>query len=81
MVAYYFEFYEEGEVEDINGPTHPPIPATRGLLRSVTTQLGIYRDLFMHPHAVSGVHYMYINQQSYRIGPNIIDMLDFTFFI
>jgi len=23
MVACYFELYEEGEVEHINGPTHP----------------------------------------------------------
>jgi len=23
IVACYFEFYEEGEVEHINGPTHP----------------------------------------------------------
>jgi len=38
-------------------PTHS---SNQGLLskgQSVTTRLGIYRDLFMHAHAVYGVYH------------------------
>jgi len=65
IVACYFEFYEKGEVEHINGPTHPSQQqrfAFKGW--GVIMQLGIYMDLFMHAHAVSGTHYMYIDHQA-----------------
>jgi len=45
----------------------PNHPSNKGLLSkgwSVTMRLGIYRDLFMHAHAVSGAHYMYIHHQA-----------------
>ena len=47
-------------------PTHMH-PSNKSLLskgRSVTTRLGIYRDLFTHVHAVSGMHHTYIDQQA-----------------
>ena len=56
MIACYLELYEEGEVEHINGPTHPfPLPfAFKG--RSVTTRLGTYRVFSTHVQTVSGAH-------------------------
>ena len=54
MVACYLELFEEGEVTV--PPTHL---SNKGLLsksQSVTMWLDIYRDLFTHTHATSGMH-------------------------
>ena len=46
MIACYLELYEEGEVEHINGPTHPYPSWFAFKGRGVTTRLGIYRAAF-----------------------------------
>ena len=62
MVACYLELYEESEVEHINDSKQGF--TSKGW--SVTMWLGIYSDLFMHVHAISGVHHIYIDSSSYN---------------
>jgi len=45
-------------------PTHPSNKGFPSKGRGLITRLSIYRDLFMHLHAVSGVNYMYIDHQA-----------------
>ena len=62
MITYYLGLYEEGEVEHINGPTHP-VPYQLGSLihrSKVSSVVDIYKESSMYMRCVAHVAHAHV---------------------
>ena len=63
MIACYLELYQEGEVEHIDGPTHPfPFWVRFQRLKCDHAVRYLYGG-FMHAQSVSGMHFIELYYQ------------------
>ena len=74
MIACYLELYEEGEVEHINGPTHPPKPKGTNIGSLSKVEYTVACTVFMGGRCVCALAHVYFKNNLFNARPRAVEL-------